>query len=200
MHFVNAYAPIVVTLSGIVMLVRPLLIKAFPSMVVTLSGIFISFRALQPEKAAFPILVIPLEIVTFFRDEQPEKTEPSMLVTPPGIVTSVKPVQPEKAFIPMLVTVPEIEIFVRPVQPKKAPPRMVVTPIGTTEFLQPKIKVLLFVSIIALQFLRLSNTVLSGSTVMLATLVQFENASPSIFVTPAGIFMLSNSKQLINVR
>ena len=79
-----------------------------------------------------------------------------MLVTELGMVTLVRPVQPEKAPPPMLVTELGMVTLVKPVQPEKATNPMLVTELGMVVFLHPAISVLVAVSIIALQPLRLS--------------------------------------------
>ena len=54
----NAYEPMLVTLSGMVMEVRPVhLEKASSPIVVTLSGMAMEVRPVQPEKAQSPMLV-----------------------------------------------------------------------------------------------------------------------------------------------
>ena len=74
-----------------------------------------------------------------------------MEVTELGMVMLVSEVQPEKALSPIKVTELGMVTLVREVQPEKAPPPIVVTELGMTVALHPKIKVLLAVSIIALQ-------------------------------------------------
>ena len=95
----------VVTLSGIVMLVRLLQrAKAQLPMVVTLSGIVMLVRLLQPAKAETPMLVTQSGIVMLVRLMQEEKAITPILVTPSGIVMPVRLVHNEKAALPMLVT------------------------------------------------------------------------------------------------
>ena len=79
-----------------------------------------------------------------------------MLVTELGIVTDVKPMQLQKASSPMLVTELGIVTDVKPSQPRKAYSPMLVTELGMIVFLHPVISVLVAVSIMALQLLRLS--------------------------------------------
>ena len=92
-----------VTLSGIVTLVRPHSLNALLPMLVTLFGIVMLVRSLQSLNALVP-----------------------MLVTLSGMFMLVRPPQPLNALLPMLVTL---------------------SLVGITLFLQPNIKVLLFVSI-----------------------------------------------------
>ena len=66
-------------------------------MLVTLSGIVMLVRALHPEKAPPPMLVTPSGIVMLVRPVQPEKAQSPMLVTLSGIVMLVIALQPEKA-------------------------------------------------------------------------------------------------------
>ena len=74
-----------VTLDGIVTLVRPLQSqKAWPLMYVTLDGIVTLVRPLQPSKADTPISVTLDGIVTLFRLLQPSKAEPPISVTSDG--------------------------------------------------------------------------------------------------------------------
>ena len=93
-----------VTLSGIVMLVRLVQRPNAPLPIeVTPSGIVILFRLVQLEKVAGPILVRPSGISTLVRPLQPTKV-PLVEVTPLGIVMLVRLSQRRKAFSPMLVT------------------------------------------------------------------------------------------------
>ena len=77
-----------------------------------------------------------------------------MLVTLLGMVMEVRPEQPENAYIPMLVTLLGMVMEVRPEQYSNARPPMLVTLLGIIVFLHPEIKVLVAVSIIALQLER----------------------------------------------
>ena len=56
----------------------------------------------------------------------------------------------------MLVTMPGISILVRLSQPENAPSPMLIMSFGIIVFLEPEIRVFVAVSIIALQFSRLS--------------------------------------------
>ena len=73
-------------------------------MLVTLSGIVMLVRLVQPKKAAFPMLVTPFPIVMLVRLVQSRKASFPMLVTLSGIVTLVRLLQSWKATSPMLVT------------------------------------------------------------------------------------------------
>mgnify|MGYP003327605298 CR=1 FL=1 len=107
-----------------------------------------------------------LGIVTEVRAVQPEKAEPPMLVTLLEMVTEVRPLQPLKADCPMLVTLLGIVTEVKPLQPEKAESPILVTLLGIVELLQPRIRVFVAVSIIALQLLRQSYLLLPLATVI----------------------------------
>lgn len=64
--------------------------------------------------------------------------------------------QPENALSPNFVTVLGIVIEVRPMQPENAELPMAVTDVGKVEIVEPAIMVLAAVSMMALQFSRLS--------------------------------------------
>ena len=89
-----------------------------------------------------------------------------MEVTEFGMVTEVKPVQPKNADTPMPVTEFGMVTEVKPVQPENADPPMLVTEFGITVVLQPETKVLVSVSIMALQLPRLSYFGLPKATTM----------------------------------
>ena len=91
---------------------------------------------------------------------------------------------------PIVVTLLGIVTLVRPVQAQNAPLPIVVTLPGIIVFLQPLINVFVCVSMIALQFSRLSYTAFPFSTVMLVRPVQCQNASSPIVVTLLGIVTL----------
>ena len=74
-------------------------------------------------------------------------------------------------------------MLVRPVQPLKAPSSISVTESGMTVFLHPAIKVLLSVSMMALQLSRESYFSLLYDTTMLVRPVQPEKSEPPITVT-----------------
>ena len=77
-----------------------------------------------------------------------------MVVTLLPIATEVKLEQSEKAQEPIEVTLFGIVIEVRLMQLEKAELPMAITPKGITVFLQPTIRILDDVSMIALQLLR----------------------------------------------
>ena len=79
-----------------------------------------------------------------------------MEVTELGILTLISDVQPEKAPLPMEVTELGMEMLVREEQPEKARSPMEVTVFGMMVLLQPNIRVLLLVSMMALQLFLLS--------------------------------------------
>jgi hypothetical protein len=93
-------------------------------------------------------------MVTEVRPEQPEKADWPILVTLLGMVMDIRPLQPPKACSPILVTLLGMVMEVRLEQPKKAHKPILVTLLGMTLFLQPTTKVLLAVSIMALQLFR----------------------------------------------
>ena len=86
-------------------------------------------------------------------------------------------------------------MLVRPEQPQNALYPILVTELGIVELLHPAISVLLDVSIIALQFSRLSYTEFSVPTVMLARLEQPANAPSPMLVTELGMAMLVRLEQ-----
>lgn len=101
----NAVLPILVILSGIVILVRLLQPEnALLPILVRLFGIVMLGSLLQPENALFPILVTLLGIVMLVRKLQPANALSGILVMPFGIEMLVKLLQPENAALPMLVT------------------------------------------------------------------------------------------------
>ena len=100
-------------------------------------------------KAYLPMFIaVALKLISV-RPVQPLNAYSPRLVTLSGIVTEVRPVQSENALAPMLVTLSGIVIDVRPVQSENAEEPMLVTlpSAGITLVLQPKISVLLAVSI-----------------------------------------------------
>ena len=76
------------------------------------------------------------------RELQPEKQQVSKLVTPAGMVMEVRELQPEKQPTPKLVTL-----------------------LGMVMFLQPNIKALVAVFMIALQLFLLGNLVFSDTNI-----------------------------------
>ena len=118
------------------------------------------------------MLVTLLGMVMDFREEQPSKALASMLVTLLGMVMEVKDEQPWKALAPMLVTL-----------------------LGIVVFLQPSMRVLEPVSIIALQFSRLSYVVLPLSTIIEAREIQLEKEAFPMLVTLLGMVMEEREEQ-----
>ena len=104
-----------------------------------------------------------------------------------GIFIVVKPVQAEKAFLPIEVTLLGIVTEVRPVKLMKAPSPMEVTLFGINEFLQPAIKVLVDVSMMALQLSRESYVVLPDATVIVVKLMLPAKGVVKISFTVLGI-------------
>ena len=101
----------------------------------------------------------------------------------------VKLLQPQNASLPMLVTEFGIVIPVKLLQPLNASLPMLVTEFGITVFLQPATNLLVEVSIIALQLLRLLYTLLLLSTMILVKLLQSINTEAPMLVTESGIVM-----------
>jgi len=159
----NAPSPMLVTLLGMVMEVRPLPWNADCPMLVTLLGMVMEVRPL-PWNADCP-----------------------MLVTLLGMVMEVRPEQPKNALIPMLVTLLGMVMEVRPEQPANAKPPMLVTLLGTTVFLQPAINLFDALSMIALQLSLESYFVFPCATVMEVRPEQTLNAHPPMLVTLLGI-------------
>ena len=102
------------------------------------------------------------------------------------MVTSVKPEQPEKALSPIDVTEFGMITEVKPPQPQKAPGPIVVTELGIIVLWHPVIRVLLSVSIIALQLLRESYLGFPFSTTI-EVKAEHLKASLPIDVTELGI-------------
>ena len=90
----------------------------------------------------------------------------------------------------MVVTELGMDMLVRPLQPENAELPMDVTVLGIMVFWQPRINILLAVSIIALQLLRESNIVFPLDTVILVKPLQPENAFSPMVVTELGIVTL----------
>ena len=80
----------------------------------------IEVREVQLKKAAYPMLVTLLGIVTEVKEEQLEKASSPMPVTLLGIVIEVREEQLWKVPVPILVILSGITIEVREEQPKKA--------------------------------------------------------------------------------
>ena len=133
---INTSLPIVITLSGTVILVREVQpSKARPPMVIISLGISISVRAVQFLNAFQPMETTVSGIIILSRDEQSLNAYPSMEITPSAIVTLSREVQPENpsTIVPLkIVTVFRLSFgiyvitfagavaFVMEVQPLKA--------------------------------------------------------------------------------
>ena len=150
-------------------------------------GISTEVKPLQPEKAPAPIEVTEVGISTEVKPLQSEKALCPIDVTELGISTEVKPLQFANAYSPIEVTEVGITTEVKPLQPEKAEGPIEVTEVGMIVFLQPHIKELVAVSIIALQLSLESYTVFPLSTVMLSNPLQQEKALLPIDVTELGI-------------
>jgi hypothetical protein len=110
--------------------------------------------------------VIFPEMVTDASLEQLEKAFSPILVTSGGMTSSVSPLQLLKAYSPIVVTRCGRVMEVSSVQPKKARGPMADTDAGITVFLQPATRVLVAVSMMALQLFLESYTGLPAATVI----------------------------------
>ena len=108
----------------------------------------------------------------------------------------VRFLQLQNALLPMLTTPSGIIKEVR-LLPEKALSPIHITLLGITVALQPSIKVLVLVSIMALQPSRESYIALPSSTTMEIRLLQPKKALPSILVTLWGIMMEVRLLQLL---
>ena len=142
----NALLPILVTLSGIVMLVKPvqfwneLLRILLPLVRITVfnedgtlldppnievnvwltDGIVMLVKLVQPKNAIPPIYVTLSGIVMLVKPAQASNALSPICVTLSGIVMLVKPVQFWNALLPILVTLSGIVMLVKPVLPENA--------------------------------------------------------------------------------
>ena len=112
-----------------------------------------------------------------------------MLVTELGRVMEVRAKQFLNASYPMLVTELGMVMEVREEQPSNASSPMLVTELGMMVDWPPAIRVLVAVSIMALQFSRESYTVLPLSTTMEVREEQFSSAPSPMLVTELGMVM-----------
>ena len=145
----------------------------------------VSIKALQLSLESYT--VFPLSTVMLSKPLQSPNTLMPISVTELGITNDVKPLQPQKAQVPIEVTELGISTDVKPLQPSKADLPIEVTELGMIVFLQPLSRVLVAVSIIALQTYLESYTVFPLSTVMLSKPLQKRKASLPISVTEFGI-------------
>ena len=104
------------------------------------------------------------------------RKHPIPILVTPGIEIEVKPPHWLKAPSPKLVTLLGIVIEVKPLHLLKALLPILFTVFGITVFLHPQIRVLLSLSIMALQLLRESYFVFFVSTDIEETEVQPSNA------------------------
>ena len=183
----KAASPIVVTLEGMLTPVRPVPLNASFAMLVKPVGRVIELRELQPSKALFPIALILVGRLIDAKLLQPAKVLALISVTPLGIVIEDKPAQPENAPLPIVATPEGMVMELKSPQPEKALLPMLVTLLGITVFLQPEIRLLLAVSIIALQPSRESYFALFASTTILFRLLQPANAPLPIEVIVLGM-------------
>ena len=118
------------------------------------------------------MLVTLLPIVTEVKPEQFQNARLPILVTRLGMEMEAREAQLVNAELPILVTLLGMVMEVREEQPEKAPLPILVTLLGIIVFWQPTIRVLVAVSIIALQFSRLSYVLLPLSTTIEVRLEQ----------------------------
>ena len=90
-------------------------------MLVTLLGIVTLVRLVQAENASSPMLMTPLEIVTLVRLVQSSNAQSPILVTPSGIVMLASPAQKSNAWIPMFVTLSGIVMLVQAIAVRERP-------------------------------------------------------------------------------
>ena len=121
-----------------------------------------------------------------------------MDVTLSGIVKEVKSVQPEKAAYPIDVTFGGIVIEVSPLQLSKAYSPTIFTLLGIIVLLQPCVRILEEVSIIALQLFLESYFKFSLSTFIEVRELQPEKAECPMDVTFWGIVMEVSPVQSLN--
>ena len=208
----KASLPMLVTLLGMVTEVKLVHPKnAFSPMFFTLSGITTLVNDEQPAKAPLPMLVTLLGIVKEVGEEQPcirvlvavsmialQFSRLSYIGFPSSTTILVNEVQPANAASPMLVTFLGIKTFVNKEHLEKAKCPMLVTLLGMVIEVgeeQPFIRVLVAVSIIALQLSRLSYIGFPSSTTILVNAVQAANAASAMLVTLLGIKTLVNEEQ-----
>ena len=98
----------------------------------------------------------------------------------------------------MLVTLLGIITLINPTQSANAETPMLVTLFGIIVELDPRTKVFVDVSIIALQSFLLSKTGLSSSTIILVNSPQFSNTSLLILATLLGILTTAKLLQSRN--
>ena len=208
----KASLPMLVTLLGMVTEVKLVHPKnAFSPIFFTLSGITTLVNDEQPAKAPLPMLVTLLGIVKEVGEEQPcirvlvavsmialQFSRLSYIGFPSSTTILVNEVQPANAASPMLVTFLGIKTFVNKEHLEKAKCPMLVTLLGMVIEVgeeQPFIRVLVAVSIIALQLSRLSYIGFPSSKTILVSEVQAANTPSAMLVTLLGIKTLVNEEQ-----
>jgi hypothetical protein len=112
----------------------------------------VSIIALQSFRESY--MLFPLSTLMLVRLLQLAKAARPMEVTELGMVTLVSPLQPLNAFWPMVITEFGMVTLNNPVQPLNAPWPIVMTEFGMFVLLHPIINLLDAVSIIALQSFR----------------------------------------------
>lgn len=135
--------------------------EAQPAIVVTVSGIMVLLQPAISVLVAFSIIALQLFLESyvllfestakFVSFEQLEKTPLSISLTEFGMKTVLIPEQPMKAIQPMETTEIGIVTDDNPEQPAKAPLPIAVIELGIIVFLHPAINSLVELSIIALQ-------------------------------------------------
>ena len=134
----------------------------------------IDFNAVQSSNASSPILIRELPRLTEVKSLQPQKAMLPIVVTELGMVTEVMP------------------------EYSNALSAIEVTPSGIEVPLQPKSRVLVAVSIMALQLERESYTGLSDATFMVVRAILCSNNTLPIFSTPLPMFTEAKEEQLMN--
>lgn len=114
------------------------------------------------------------------------------------MLTEVSPLHKLNALLSMEVTELLMSIEVRPVQLENAEFPMEVTVFGMTVFMQPAIKTLVLVMMMALQLFRESYTVFSASTTICPKLSQPLNTLCPMEVTELGMVIVVRPSQSLN--
>ena len=163
-HEEKAPSYIVVTVSGIIVLLQPAIsalvffsiiaLQLFLESYVLLfesTANFVSFEQLEKLEKPLPISLTELGMKTDLIPVQPLKAPKPMETTEFGIVTDVNPEQPAKALLPMETTEFGIVTDVNPEHSAKAASPIAVIKLGMIVLLQPAISSFAEVLIIALQ-------------------------------------------------
>ena len=149
----------------------------------------------QPSKAPSPIPSTDSGIIMLLSEVQPSKAPSPIHSTDSGIIMLLSDEQPSKAPSPIFFTDSGIIMLLSDEQPSKALSPIFVTDSGIIVDLQPKIRVFVFVSIMALQPSRESYTGLSSATTILSSDAQLVKAYHPILATESGRVMLSSEVQ-----